>query len=206
MFKWRALAVLVLAAGFAGCTRVPPRNAPEPAAPAPRNATAPLPALPTLPPPAQAASSAAKPRPASTLPPAPMQHAPAAIEDAENRIGLSDEELGRLEQAKRRLLAGDAAPLLLLDSEFAAATRSYTTQQPETLAKVAARPEVYGNVGLWPLILRANPAQSKPPTQVPAGTRLDFPAHPSAREAAAAIDYARSAAAAQTSPRAAVWP
>jgi nucleoid-associated protein YgaU len=208
MFKWQALAVLALAAGVAGCTRVPPRGTAAPAAPAPRSANAPLPALPRLAPSAPAAGGETRtsPAPASAPASAPMLHAHAAVDDAENRIGLSDEELSRLEQAKRRLLAGDAAPLLLLDAQFAAATRSYAVQQPETLAQVAARPEVYGNAGLWPLILRANPAQSKPPALVAAGVRLDFPAHPTARDAAAAIDYAHSAGGTPDPPRAAVWP
>jgi nucleoid-associated protein YgaU len=199
MLKWQALAVLVLAAAIAGCTRVPTRG--TAATPAP------LPTLPAAPPPASAPVRP-RPQPAAALPAAPMLHAHAALEDAENRIGLSDQELQRLDQAKHRLLDGDATPLLLLDTEFAAATRSYTLQQPETLAQISARPEVYGNAGLWPLILRANPAQSKPPALVPAGTHLDFPAHPTAHEAAAAIEYAgKSAGATPTPPRAAaVWP
>jgi hypothetical protein len=38
----------------------------------------------------------------------------------------------------------------------------YTVAKGDTLAKIAARPEVYGNINLWPLLYRSNASQIRP--------------------------------------------
>jgi nucleoid-associated protein YgaU len=194
---------------LSACQRVPPKQpAPAPIVPAARNA--PLPALPALAlalaPPASAGPAPAGKSEVLAVSPG-AQRAHASLDDAESRIGLSDAELRQLNLAKQRLLAGDAAPLEALDAAFAKARRSYTVQAPETLAQIAARPEVYGNADLWPLIWHANAGTNKPPAPVSAGSQLGYPAHPTAQEAEAAIDYSHSTGiATPAAPRPAPWP
>lgn len=52
---------------------------------------------------------------------------------------------------------------------------SYTVRRGETLPQIAARPEIYNNSSLWPLIYRANRDQVRNPTQLWPGQVLKIP-------------------------------
>jgi nucleoid-associated protein YgaU len=160
----------------------------------------PLPNLPTL-----AAAPAAVAQPAQAAPaPAPASDADSAqqarteLELAEQRTGLSADQEQRLDRAAMLIRSGDAAAALAdlrqLNGQLAGETRFYTVGRDENLRQIAARPEVYGNANLWPLLWRANQARLSQPQQIDQGLRLVVPAHPTVQEAAEAIAYAQSKA------------
>ncbi len=60
---------------------------------------------------------------------------------------------------------------------------SYTVRRGETLPQVAARPELYNDVALWPLIYRANRDQIRDPYQLWPGQILKIPRNFSKEEA-----------------------
>lgn len=125
---------------------------------------------------------------------ASLAQARGALQNAQNRLDLSEAQLKRLRQAQARIDAGDAAGALAilrpLDEELASEVRTYTVRHGGSLRDVAARPEVYGNPDLWPLLWQANDTRVKDPAHLPAGLRLIVPAHPTATEVAQALDDA----------------
>ena len=52
---------------------------------------------------------------------------------------------------------------------------SYTVRRGETLPQIAAKPEIYNDVALWPLIYRANRDQIRDPYQLWPGQTLKVP-------------------------------
>lgn len=60
---------------------------------------------------------------------------------------------------------------------------SYTVRRGETLPQIAARPELYNDVALWPLIYRANRDQIRDPYQLWPGQVLKIPRNFSREEA-----------------------
>jgi hypothetical protein len=60
---------------------------------------------------------------------------------------------------------------------------SYTVRRGETLPQIAARPELYNDVALWPLIYRANRDQIRDPYQLWPGQVLKIPRNFSRDEA-----------------------
>ena len=60
----------------------------------------------------------------------------------------------------------------------------------DNLWVIAAKPEVYGNANLWPLIWRANPKSLPQPDKLRVGHGLRFPLYPSLKSVADAIEYA----------------
>ncbi len=52
---------------------------------------------------------------------------------------------------------------------------SYSVRRGETLPQIAARPEIYNEAGLWPLIYRANRDQVRDPYQLWPGQVLKIP-------------------------------
>ncbi len=59
----------------------------------------------------------------------------------------------------------------------------YTVRRGETLPQIAARPELYNDVALWPLIYRANRDQIRDPYQLWPGQSLKIPRNFSREEA-----------------------
>jgi len=59
----------------------------------------------------------------------------------------------------------------------------YTVRRGETLPQIAARPELYNDVALWPLIYRANRDQIRDPYQLWPGQTLKIPRNFSREEA-----------------------
>lgn len=156
----------------------------------------PLPNLPPLArtgqvaPPAPAARTAA----ADAGRHATLAQARSALQNAQNRLDLSEPQLARLHEAQSRIDAGDTAGAMALlqplDEELASEVRTYTVRHGGSLRDVAARPEVYGNPDLWPLLWQANRERVAQPSHLDRGVRLIVPAHPTAAEVAQALDYA----------------
>jgi nucleoid-associated protein YgaU len=117
------------------------------------------------------------------------------LRKAQNRIGLSDAQLAKLQEAQDRLAGGDGGGafvmLQALNAELQNETRSYVVQDNESMWHVAGQPEVYGNSYLWPLVWQANRDKVKKPGQLYKGLRLVIPAHPTAEEVAQALAYSK---------------
>lgn len=158
----------------------------------------PLPKLPSLP--AGGASAPASPAsPASpmisTTTSADRAQVAVLIADIQRHSGLSAAQLARLQAARRALAAGEvhrARQLARrLREEVAHAYRPYVVRPGDNLWKIAARPEVYGNPYLWPLILRANPSLKNAQAVRP-GMRLRIKRYPTADQIGAALAYAHA--------------
>ncbi|MDB5978294.1 MAG: hypothetical protein JWR07_5054 [Nevskia sp.] len=124
------------------------------------------------------------------------QLAQAELRKAQDRIGLSDAQVGQLQQAQDKLAAGDSGTAFLLLQELNAQlqteTRSYVVQENESLWHVAGQQEVYGNSYLWPLVWQANKHRVKQPYQLYKGLRLTIPAHPTLQEVSEALAYSKN--------------
>ena len=182
------------------------RSYSPPAADANSLAGMPLPNLPTLagptPPDAPAANTqiaradtgdlAAGQAPAGDQ----VQLAQAELRKAQDRIGLSDAQVGQLQQAQDKLAAGDSGTAFLLlqelNMQLQTETRSYVVQENESLWHVAGQQEVYGNSYLWPLVWQANKHKVKQPYQLYKGLRLTIPAHPTLQEVSEALAYSKN--------------
>ncbi len=111
----------------------------------------------------------------------------------EERAQREEEERARFEAEQQELLEQRAAALKQLKSskkngqESGAAVpappASYTVRRGETLPQIAARPELYNDAALWPLIYRANRDQIRDPYQLWPGQVLKIPRNFSRDEA-----------------------
>jgi hypothetical protein len=150
----------------------------------------PLPNLPALSP--QPAPETGTAVPADSA----LSLARAEMREAQNRIGLSDSQIARLQQAYKKLAAGDSGGAFVmleaLNAQLRAETHGYLVGKSESLWHVAGQPQVYGNSYLWPLVWAVNGIGLKHPYQLYNGMHLTIPAHPTVQEAAAAIEYAKS--------------
>jgi nucleoid-associated protein YgaU len=121
----------------------------------------------------------------------------AQLERADDRIGLGEAQLAKMQSAKALAARGQEsaalAALIGLNQELDAATDTYVVKHGEAMRQIAARPEVYGNANLWPLIRDANRERLADPTRVLEGQKLRVPRYPSAAAAAQAIEQARAA-------------
>lgn len=113
----------------------------------------------------------------------------------------------RLDSAEAALNAGKSEVALMLvstlveevapDATFAARSvaggelTSVTVREGDTLSAIAARPEVYGNADMWPLILNANRDKFMRVDEVPVGVELVIPRNVSQAEVEKALAQAR---------------
>lgn len=130
------------------------------------------------------------------------RQARAELERSYAFTALTDGQLERQQAAAAALLGGDvraaAEQLRALNAELERAAQNYTARAGDTLWLIAARPEVYNNGWLWPLIWNANRSELRTPTRVVPGTLLQIRRHPTVDEVAQALDEARRQAAAGT--------
>lgn len=111
----------------------------------------------------------------------------------EERAQREEEERARLEAEQQRLLEQQAeartqqkAVKYAEQAVIPAAPvhpTSYTVRRGETLPQIAARPELYNDAALWPLIYRANRDQIRDPYQLWPGQVLKIPRNFSRDEA-----------------------
>lgn len=133
------------------------------------------------------------------------------IEKAERRLGvlraqyvdtMSLEQKARLESAEMALNAGKAevawSLLDALSHEVGHARQveekpaQVVVERGDTLSAIAARPEIYGNMDMWPLLLNANRSKFLRVDEMPVGTVLDIPRKVSREEIEKAIEQART--------------
>lgn len=112
----------------------------------------------------------------------------------EEQAVREEEERARLEAERKReheLLEAQKALQRNRDGEAAVGEgashvtqlTSYTVKRGETLPQIAARPELYNDAALWPLIYRANRDQIRDPYQLWPGQVLKVPRNFSRDEA-----------------------
>lgn len=121
-----------------------------------------------------------------------QHHGAAYLQQAQQFSFLNDEQAGRLraaEFAAEQGLFQDVYPLArALVRELWAADAWITARSGDTLARIAARPQVYDNANLWPLIRAANKGYFYRQNQPQAGWRLRYPLHPRLDEIFAAVE------------------
>ena len=111
--------------------------------------------------------------------------------------GLNDEQLGRLREAEVALVRGEGARahglLAALNKELSS-EKKHQVKSGESLWSISARPEVYANGFLWPLIWEANKDTVPNPDQLAKGQTLRIRPNPTVDEVVRAVDYARNQA------------
>lgn len=119
----------------------------------------------------------------------------AELEKSYRYAGLDDAQLLQLRAAEEILITGNSrlayGRLRMLNEQLQKRIRSYTVQAGDSLWVIAARPEVYSNGLLWPLVWQNNAVQIPDPNRLRRGQVLKLKLHPSADEIAEAVDYAR---------------
>lgn len=107
---------------------------------------------------------------------------------AEERRRMEEEaqEKRRKELAARELAAAKVAKPEQNGAAVRERPSNYSVRRGETLPQIAARPEIYNEAGLWPLIYRANRDQVRDPYQLWPGQVLKIPRSYSRDEAAEA--------------------
>lgn len=107
------------------------------------------------------------------------------LEQAELLREQRDEKKRQIAAAKQKV--AERPSVAKVTPEAVIELVSYVEVTPgENLANIAAKPEVYGDERLWPLIYKANRDQIKDPKQIFAGQRFLIPRDKSSEEIAAA--------------------
>jgi len=108
-----------------------------------------------------------------------------AIREEEERSRLEAEQKRQqeLEEAQKALQKNPKNEDAAESAVRAAQPTSYTVRRGETLPQIAARPELYNDMALWPLIYRANRDQIRDPYQLWPGQTLKIPRNFSREEA-----------------------
>ena len=108
--------------------------------------------------------------------------------------GLSDDQLARVREAEVALVRGDGsrahALLVALNKELTT-DKKHQVQSGDSLWSISARPEVYANGFLWPLIWEANKDKIKNPNLLYQGQSLRIKPNPTVDEVVKAVEYAR---------------
>ncbi len=120
---------------------------------------------------------------------------------------MSSTQRMRLDSAESALKAGKSEVALMLVSALVGEVAPGATFKPpvtsdgklaqvtvregDTLSAIAARPEVYGNANLWPLLLKANRDKLPRADEVPVGVELVIPRNASQEEIKEALAQAR---------------
>ena len=121
-----------------------------------------------------------------------QQHGQAYLEQARQFSFLNSAQAGRLRAAEFAAERGDYAQVYGLSRalvrELWSADAWVTVRPGDTLARIAARPQVYDNANLWPLLRAANKGYFYRRQQPQAGWRLRYPVHPRLDEIFAAVE------------------
>lgn len=109
--------------------------------------------------------------------------------------GMDDAQLVQLRAAEETLVAGNGrlayGRLRLLNRQLEQRIKTYAVAAGDSLWIIAAKPEVYANPLLWPLIWQDNLAVIPNPNRLRRGLVLRLRAHPSIDEVVEAVQQAR---------------
>lgn len=114
--------------------------------------------------------------------------------------GLNDAQLDRLREAEVVLVRGEGArahALLQQLNKELRSDRKHRVARGESLWSIAARPEVYANGFLWPLIWDANRDRIPDPNVLRQGQSLRIRPNPTVDEVVQAVETARARMAAR---------
>lgn len=109
--------------------------------------------------------------------------------------GLSDDQLARMRAAEVALLRGEgrsAYALLNTLSTEIKSDKNHAVKSGDSLWSISAKPEVYANPYLWPLIWDANKGKIKDPNMLHIGQVLKIKPNPTVDEVVQAVNFARS--------------
>lgn len=122
--------------------------------------------------------------------------AQAEMAEAREYANLSREQYQRLmtaEQALLNLRSEEASSILqALNAELAVAQSIYTVVSGDSLWKISAKDDVYGNPYWWPLIYKNNADQIQDPDVIEIGQAFNIRVHPTINEVNAAVDHAHT--------------
>lgn len=104
-------------------------------------------------------------------------------EEERSRIEAERKRQQELEEAQKALQKSQKSDDAAESAGRTAQPTSYTVRRGETLPQIAARPELYNDMALWPLIYRANRDQIRDPYQLWPGQTLKIPRNFSREEA-----------------------
>lgn len=155
----------------------------------------------TLPPPA----AYAPPQPATSQPAGKraadvpyLQLAQAELQKSYQYTGLNDAQVAQQKNAESLLLLGSGQAaykaLLQLNDQLKNGIKPYAIKHGDNLWIISARPEIYGNPWLWPLIWQNNLQVIPDPNKLSAGQQLKIRPNPTIDEVVDAVNYARERA------------
>lgn len=104
-------------------------------------------------------------------------------EEARTRLEVEQKRQQELLEAQKALQKNPKSEDAAESTVRSAQPTSYTVRRGETLPQIAARPELYNDMALWPLIYRANRDQIRDPYQLWPGQTLKIPRNFSREEA-----------------------
>jgi len=109
--------------------------------------------------------------------------------------GLSDVQIAQQKNAESQLVlgAGQAAykALVELNAQLKSGVKPYAIKRGDNLWIISAKPEIYGNPWLWPLIWQNNLQVIPDPNRLAAGQQLKIRPNPTIDEVVSAVNYAR---------------
>ncbi|MDB5969638.1 MAG: uncharacterized protein JWQ90_2088 [Hydrocarboniphaga sp.] len=121
--------------------------------------------------------------------------AQAELQKSYQYTGLNDAQIAQQKNAESLLVlgSGEAAykALLQLNEQLKNGVKPYAVKQGDNLWIISARPEIYGNPWLWPLIWQNNLQVIPDPNRLSAGQRLKIRPNPTIDEVVDAVNYAR---------------
>lgn len=109
--------------------------------------------------------------------------------------GLSDAQMAQLRSAEVALVRGEGAQaynILQKLTKDVKSDKKHQVRSGESLWSISARPEVYSNGFLWPLIWEANKDKIKDPNVLYKGQTLRIKPNPTVDEVVRAVEYARA--------------
>ena len=98
---------------------------------------------------------------------------------------------GLMDELKAQMAAEKAAMEAMAEPEPEPEMTNYVVNRNDTLWDIAAKPEVYGNADMWPLLWKANKDKIKHPDDLAAGMSLVVDRSASEESVAAAIKHSK---------------
>lgn len=124
-----------------------------------------------------------------------LERAQLELQKSYQYTGLSDVQIAQQKNAESQLLlgAGEAAyrSLLQLNAQLRDGIKPYAVRRGDNLWIISARPEIYGNPWLWPLIWQNNLQVIPDPNRLAAGQQLKIRPNPTIQEVVDAVNTAR---------------
>lgn len=127
-----------------------------------------------------------------------LQRAQAELQKSYQYTGLNDAQIAQQKNAESLLVLGSGQAayqaLLQLNDQLKNGVKPYAIKRGDNLWIISARPEIYGNPWLWPLIWQNNLQVIPDPNRLSAGQQLKIRPNPTIDEVVEAVNYARERA------------